>query len=228
MEAAGKIDIYCERVDPSFWAEPLNAVSNLAFIVAALVCWRVAGARRKDRMVVALAAILFAIGVGSFLWHTVAERWAGAADTIPILVFILVYLFAATRRFFGAPLWAALAAPAVFVGFSAAFAAGWNAVLPSANGSEGYFPVFIVLAGYGFVLGARGHPAARGLLTAAALFAVSLAFRSIDDAVCGAVPIGTHFLWHTLNGLLLGVVLTAFIRHGAPGDRPVAPPPAQG
>ena len=26
------IDIYCERLDPSFWAEPINALTNLAFI----------------------------------------------------------------------------------------------------------------------------------------------------------------------------------------------------
>jgi hypothetical protein len=30
------------------------------------------------------------------------------------------------------------------------------------------------------------------------------------------LPIGTHFLWHIFNGLLLGVVLMAFVRHGAP------------
>jgi len=30
------IDNYCERIDPSFWSEPVNAMTNLAFIVAAL------------------------------------------------------------------------------------------------------------------------------------------------------------------------------------------------
>ena len=34
------IDIYCERLGPGFWAEPLNATSNLAFIVSAtLLAW---------------------------------------------------------------------------------------------------------------------------------------------------------------------------------------------
>ena len=38
MNLGEKIFIYCERgQDPSFWAEPLNAVSNAAFIIAALV-----------------------------------------------------------------------------------------------------------------------------------------------------------------------------------------------
>jgi hypothetical protein len=35
------IDAYCERLGPGLWAEPLNALTNLAFIVAALICaWR--------------------------------------------------------------------------------------------------------------------------------------------------------------------------------------------
>ena len=37
------IDLYCERVTVSFWAEPLNALSNIAFLIAAyaaLDLWR--------------------------------------------------------------------------------------------------------------------------------------------------------------------------------------------
>ena len=37
------LDLYCERLGPGFWAEPLNAVSNAAFILAAaygFVLWR--------------------------------------------------------------------------------------------------------------------------------------------------------------------------------------------
>jgi hypothetical protein len=29
------------------------------------------------------------------------------------------------------------------------------------------------------------------------------------------MPLGTHFLWHSLNGLMLGIVLAAVVRHGA-------------
>jgi len=127
-------------------------------------------------------------------------------------LFILVYIYAATYRYLGAPLWVSIAAPFGFIAFAIGFAMAWGALLPSINGSQGYFPVIIVLAGYGLAL--RNHPASAGLLTAAGIFAVSLTFRSIDDAVCGILPIGTHFLWHVLNGLLLGIVLLTFVRHG--------------
>lgn len=212
-----KIDIYCERVDPHFWAEPWNAITNIAFVIAALICLRVAmRENRAEFLTILLVVNLIAIGVGSFLWHTYAEPWAGAADTIPILTFILIYLFAATLRFLGLPVWLSLITPIGFIGFAFMFVNLWNANMPSVNGSQGYFPVLILLAGFGFLLYRRGHAAASSLVAAAALLSLSLTLRSVDEALCHAIPIGTHIWWHILNGLLLGVVLMAFIRHGAP------------
>ena len=43
------IDIYCERVGPEFWSEPVNAVTNGAFIIAGIVALVLAmRARRLD------------------------------------------------------------------------------------------------------------------------------------------------------------------------------------
>lgn len=217
MNWSEQVNIYCERLDASFWSEPLNAVSNAAFILAAAIClMKARESRRTDFLTLLLVANLFAIGVGSFLFHTLANRWAGLADTLPIVLFILIYLFGATLRYLNAPWWLAVLAPVAFIGFAVAFARLWGAYLPSLNGSQGYFPVLIVLVLYGVLLARRGHPAATGLIAAAALFSLSLTFRSLDQAVCGALPFGTHFLWHIFNGVLLGVVLMAFVRHGAP------------
>ena len=80
MNWTAPVDIYCERLGPGFWAEPLNAVTNASFLIAAFICWRMAAARgRFHGMTRALILILATIGVGSFLFHTFAERWAGAA-----------------------------------------------------------------------------------------------------------------------------------------------------
>ena len=38
MNWTAYIDNYCERLLPGFWDEPLNAISNLAFWLAAWVC----------------------------------------------------------------------------------------------------------------------------------------------------------------------------------------------
>ena len=94
MDWSRIVDGYCERAgtDPDFWGEPLNAVTNIAFILAVL--WVLAQARREGRLdwsVVALAVIVLAVGIGSFLFHTFATLWAGAMDVIPVQIFILVY-----------------------------------------------------------------------------------------------------------------------------------------
>ena len=95
-------------------------------------------------------------------------------------------------------------AAAVFGLFQAVnVGAGW--VLPGdlLNGSVMYLPVMgalLLMAGY---LLSRGSTAARPFVTGTALFAVSLTLRSLDMALCAALPIGTHFLWHLLNAEVL-------------------------
>ena len=99
MEWFEAVDGYCERVDAAFWSEPINAVTNAAFLIAAIWAWR-----RPDLPVMGrvLTVILALIGIGSFLFHTFAQTWAGFADVLPILLFILVYIYVATRDYFGA------------------------------------------------------------------------------------------------------------------------------
>src|SRR5215470_16161131 len=94
---------YCERGrDPSFWAEPLNATTNAAFILAALagilmLSRRPAHQRSLWHWFFVLNFI--AIGIGSFLFHTVPNLSTVQADSGPIGVFMLAYLIFAVRRF---------------------------------------------------------------------------------------------------------------------------------
>lgn len=53
------------------------------------------------------------------------------------------------------------------------------------------------------------------MLAAAGTFFVSLAFRTLDQWLCPCLPIGTHFLWHLLNGVLLYLTMKALILHRA-------------
>lgn len=204
------VNSYCERTDASFWSEPLNAASNASFLIAAWLSWRLARAH-GDRGGQILAVILAAIGVGSFLFHTVAQVWAMLADVLPIQIFILVYLGLATVHFFALPWWAGVAAAAAFVPASALAAAGLGALFGPLNGSTGYLPVPILIALYAAALRRRAPAAARGLLLGAGLLAVSLAFRTADQAVCAAFPRGTHFLWHLINGVMLGWMIRVLV-----------------
>lgn len=222
---------YCERLgSPTFWAEPLNALTNAAFVLAAgmaLWLWR----QRHPRDVAALVLILLmvAIGIGSFLFHTIPNRRTVLMDVLPIQGFILLYLGLAIRRFFGAPLWLALSGPAVFFAASAGLVnvAGANAL----RGGIGYVPALLALYGFGLAVAARSRqveparagltgdaarPIARALLLAGGLFTLSLALRTLDQPLCSVWPRGLHFLWHLLNATVLGLLALAAIR-AAPG-----------
>lgn len=229
MDWNAPVDIYCERLGPGFWAEPVNAITNLAFLLAAAAAWIAAGrAGRREPLTVAMILFGAIVGIGSFLFHTFATRWSGLADTLPILWFILFYLYLTARRYLRLPVWASLATPLLFLGFAILFRNLWRAAAPSLNGSEGYFPVLVALVAFGALLAWLRHPVARWLFAAAGVFAVSLTFRSLDHAVCDALPLGVHFFWHCFNGLLFWIVMFAFIRHGAPGGARLAPRPAGG
>jgi hypothetical protein len=238
MDWTAKIYSYCERGgDPSFWAEPLNAISNGAFIIAGLIAGvQLARAPRADRALFewALVVLVLIIGVGSFLFHTYATRWAVLADTIPISVFMLAYLGYALCRFVKMPWIGILLALALFyatIHFFQGITCS-NELLPITraagkrcfNGTLGYAPAFFALVLVAIALFWRRHPAAPYLLVAAVVFLASMTLRTIDIEVCKLTRgLGTHFLWHILNAVVLYVLLLAAIRHGGPAPgRPIA------
>ncbi len=205
------INAYCERTDASFWSEPVNAITNAAFLIAAalaFLAWR--RQPRADWPALALILILTAIGIGSFLFHTFANRWSMLADVIPITIFIYVYFFFAMRRYFGLNLLFALALTIGFFALSAAI----GAMLPPRflNGSGGYLPALGAILVVGLILIPRDRETARTLIAAGVVFAVSLTARSIDAAACEALPLGTHFLWHVLNAVVLYILLVGMMR----------------
>ena len=73
------------------------------------------------------------------------------------------------------------------------------------NGSTGYFPALGALLIFGLLL--RDSPQGRAMLTGAGIFVASLALRIVDLDICDAFPLGTHFLWHVLNAVLLYILL---------------------
>jgi hypothetical protein len=209
-----QIIAYCERADFGFWAEPVNAVTNAAFLIAAAMVWPMTRGLPLAR---AMAVVLSLIGVGSFLWHTFATRWAGLADVLPILGFILLYLFAATRDFLGARVWVAALGTVLFLPYAAAFAWGAGQVVPGLGANAAYLSVAALIAAYGLWL--RQTPTGRGLVMGAGILCLSLGARIADDAVCPAFHTGSHFLWHILNGIMLGWMIRVYVRH----LRPLAP-----
>lgn len=214
------IDLYCERTAPGLWAEPVNAVTNLAFLLAAalllrdwLAVYRGRPAAGWDRLL--LVVLVGLIGIGSGLFHTFAQTWAALADVLPIALFISVFLLVCLKRMAG------LGWPATALWFTLYHLANWavKTWLPAEllNGSVYYLPSWAALLAMAGWLAWRRHPRAALFAGGAVLFLVSLGFRSVDLALCAAWPLGTHFLWHLLNAALLWLLTRAVM------DAPHAP-----
>jgi hypothetical protein len=225
MQWTAPIDGYCERLTDAFWAEPINALSNLAFLVAAaigLALWRRRDRRprpprqRRDWVGLALVALVATIGVGSFLFHTFANVWSGLADVVPIAVFIYAYFALALRRLVGLSRWLTTLSTLGFFAFS--FLAD-PLFGPLVGGSAAYVPALLALVAIGSFLIATHRPEGGVVLTAGLVFTLSLGMRIADAPLCPAWPHGTHFLWHGLNAVTLGLLLVAAIRH-VPPPRP--------
>ena len=213
MDWTRTFDAYCERTDAAYWSEPVNAVTNLAFIVAAAVMWRRSGGLGPARY---LSAVLGLIGVGSFLFHTHATAWAATLDVVPIMVFALSYIYLANRDFLGWPVRAAALGTVAFLPFSAAVGAAVSGV-PFLGVSAEYWALPLMIGVYGAGLARRGRAVGRDLLVGAGILVVSLVFRSLDEPFCGAFPLGTHFLWHILNAVMLGWMIETWCREARRG-----------
>ena len=211
------MDAYCERVGPGLLAEPLNAVSNLSFLLAAWAAWVLAtrtGALSAG--VRALIAIGASVGIGSILWHTYPTMLTLILDSVPILIFIIWYIWLYARNVLGMRPLFAVASAAAFL-LATLLAIPYSGVL---HGAFVYTPGLIVTLVLG-VFQAREQSAARfALLAAAGVYLAALFFRTIDNEVCSVLPIGTHFIWHLLIGLVTYLAMRSLILSTATEIRP--------
>jgi hypothetical protein len=194
------IDLYCERLGPGIWAEPINALTNLAFVGAAFSAWRLTNQCRSMSVETGLLiCLMVAIGIGSGLFHTFATSWARVLDVLPILLFQIAYLWIYGSRII--MMRTVHLAGLVLLFLIAAYIGRQFPHL--LNGSFIYLPAFILLLGLGLYHYHHAQTEPKLLLWATAIFSVSLFLRSIDMAVCKYFPVGTHFFWHLFNGLLV-------------------------
>ena len=211
------MDAYCERVGMGVFAEPLNAVSNVSFLLAALAAWVLAtrtGALSVGvRVLIALGA---SVGIGSILWHTYPTMLTLILDSVPILIFIIWYIWLYARNVIGMQ-------PVFAVASAAAFLLATFLALPFSgflHGTFVYTPGLIVTLVLGvFHARERRRTARFTLLAAAGVYLAALFFRTIDNEVCPVLPIGTHFLWHLLIGLVTYLAMRPLILSTTTGVR---------
>jgi hypothetical protein len=205
------IDIYCERLGPGWMAEPLNALTNLAFLLAAYYAYRLAKAQGtlnlNSRILIGFIAL---IGISSGLFHVTALFWTKLADSLSILFYQIAYLTLYSKSVMRMRTIGSALLLAAF--FATTLASGF---LPYEwlNGSLSYLPAIVFLSGLGVWHVRHAKTEKSILLAASGVFLLSLTMRSIDMALCPVIAIGTHFLWHILNALVLYLTMRAYIKN---------------
>ena len=199
---------YCERCGPGLFDEPINAVSNIVFLIAGWTAWR--QGKRLGSLSLGLWSLIglsISVGIGSLTWHTFATPWALYFDVVPILLFQLCFLWLYLR-------YVAIVNRAIVVSLVLAyiFVDLWlRQYRGRLNGVLLYAPAIGFSLSIGVYHCVRSQREPYVLLVSAMLFCIALICRTIDLIVCRWLPIGTHFLWHLLNGFVIYLSLRALI-----------------
>lgn len=192
-------DIYCERTDPSFWAEPVNALTNLAFVVAGLLLFS-----QRTPPARLLGMLIVLIGLASFSFHTFANRLTGFLDVFFIGVYLVTYAWLWPRWVDNAGLIVrvmSVAALVLLIGIASASVAWLKPVAPDLPPGAYLGAWFYVIALA--TLSATNHrKAGIWLWVTAGFFLVSMTARQLDLPSCEQMG-GTHWLWHIMNAAVL-------------------------
>ncbi|MFL2794045.1 MAG: ceramidase domain-containing protein [Paracoccaceae bacterium] len=209
MDLSKPIDIYCERLDIGIWAEPINAVTNIAFILAAIIMWLRCKNLVEGKI---LSFLLLSIGCGSFLFHTYAQTWAAFLDVTAILIFILTYIFVANRRFLVWSKMVSLIGVILFFPYQLLLVSILSNI-QFFGSSVQYIPVAILIFIYSGLLRKSEPNLSRGLFIGAAILCLSIISRTVDEPLCSILSVGTHFVWHILNAIMLSWMIEILRRH---------------
>ena len=87
------MDFYCERTNEQVFNEPINAISNIFFIIVSLSLIKILRRNKSEKIYFVQPILIFFIGVGSFLFHLTPNLITLYSDIIPIFLFSLSFIF---------------------------------------------------------------------------------------------------------------------------------------
>ena len=185
---------YCERSGPDPFAEPLNALSNLAFVIAAILAARHIQRFPNSTLRVRLLPWSLAwVAIGSALYHTYRSPLSFILDIVFLSAFILGALYLSLHLVLSYP-FAAFVGTATFLGLQISLL-----LLVFSDFLNNSAPYLITL-GFSFpvmVVSALRYPVLwKQVVLTAFFYSSAIFFRSIDRFLCPWLPFGTHFLWH--------------------------------
>jgi len=205
------IDIYCERISPEIFTEPINFISNIAFWIAFFFLYKKHNKKNYDDegtrvYSFILIFLVFLIGTGSFLFHSFGNLWSLLADTMTIMFFILLYLYLALRFYLGKTF--TVSVVAIFLFLILNYSLSYLGIQEVSSYLMALFSMLIISY---IAYRENKWDISYGLLLSSIIFTVSLSFRQLDLLACAQFSTGTHWIWHILNSILLYTLVILFI-----------------
>ncbi len=190
-------------------------LSNLAFLYVAVAIYRYYSTnedvmRRSIWDIKIMTFLIFIIGVNSIVFHIYPTQLTELIDTVPIVMFIMIYFVSVIFRIGKCTKFQAGVCLVAFVGFSHMLVSQFPRAM---NDSIGYLSSMIALIVIAVYLHIRARPSSQYFMLASLIGVVSLFCRVIDKEVCSVWPFGTHFLWHLCNASLLYILMKQVIRN---------------
>ena len=188
---------YCERNSLHFLAEPLNFFTNLLFLAFSILLIKNKKISNKS-----LPIILFGIGVGSMLFHSIPNNLTAFIDVFFIILFIFFFLIQLYYKL-KVNIYLSYILSALFIFSCYAFGSYFKySILKE---SAFYFPILLHLyfLMIFFFIFKKKRIYIRSFILIPILFSISLYLRTIDFRYCAVFPLGTHFFWHIINSIVL-------------------------
>lgn len=206
--------IYAETVLGRFPVEPWNTASNIFFLILIVYLIRRSAFDFRRYPLVVIAIPILTVGfIGGTVFHATRSNsiWL-RLDYMPIFILSLLAAYHFWKEFFGSTVRAAIALLAVFICVRLPW---YFSALPiGLRIGVGYSGLALALIVPALLVCAREKWVDWRYLAAATLsFAGAITFRTIDKGL-GAelLPMGTHFLWHTLGALSVYLMFEFVLR----------------
>ena len=193
---------YCERTTLEAFGEPINALSNLAFIFCGLIL-----IFKKKIKFNPLPYLVIFIGISSFLFHYLPTKLFSILDIFSIALFVIFYNILLTKNILKYPMSYSILSSLLLLLIS--YFTGTLLLYSIIGSSSFYLGILIYMLFILFLI--RKIENRKYFLFAIILFTISILFRTIDNFLCNYFLYGTHFIWHILNSLVL-YYLVIYIR----------------
>ena len=192
---------YCERNSLNFLAEPLNFFTNLLFLFFSILLLKDHKIDNKS-----LPIILFGIGIGSMLFHSIPNKLTAFIDVFFIVLFIYFFLVKLYSKL-KVNIYLSHVLSTLFIITCYLFGNFFKYSI--LRESAFYFPIllhlyFLIIL---FLIFKKNRIYLKSYILVPTLFSISLYLRTVDYKYCTIFPIGTHFFWHIINSIVLFLII---------------------